>query len=599
MAKRPTNAASKQPAPIALGAYWAKWCPRRVHNRFDRTVPTCDDFEPSEAAAQRMAEGVTFEAEVRARMTELLGPDLVDFSDSDLNQAEWIEATAAAMKAGKLVVAGGQLPADAAGGRVGKPDLLILSGVPSPSGEAGYWPVDVKHHKTMTQASGLDVRRSALADPRLESAVDDPQRRARYREDDLIQLAHYWRMLEACGQAPDGQPTGGIIGSDPIDGNTVIVWHDLAEPVFKTFSRSAEEGWTWRSALQRHDHEHGFRLAVAAVARQRRGEPDDPVPLVEPVYVDECGECPWFDYCETQFGDGDASAALGRLDAREWLTLRSLGIRTVTDLAALEVDQICREPSDPDSTTAAIVRCYLPEVTHQSTAHRRLASVVVRAQMSLAGQDFRQTTTGALVIPRADIEIDLDIENDPEGRVYLWGMLLTERATGSSNYVHVSDFTPTTEISEADLAASFWQQLSSAIGEADGAGRTCLVFHYAHPEPSSLRRISAAGSVPMLPDPETVERLIDERFVDLYAIMRTNFVGFDGLGLKGVAMLGAGFAWRDEDPGGLQSQAWLVESQAADDPDIRAAAISRVLTYNEDDVRATLAVREWLAGGSL
>ena len=56
-----------------------------------------------------------------------------------------------------------------------------------------------------------------------------------------------------------------------------------------------------------------------------------------------------------------------------------------------------------------------------------------------------------------------------------------------------------------------------------------------------------------------------------------------------VAVHGAGFAWRDEDPGGLQSQLWFEQAVAGD-----RAAEERLLAYNEDDVRATKAIRSWL-----
>jgi predicted RecB family nuclease len=76
--------------------------------------------------------------------------------------------------------------------------------------------------------------------------------------------------------------------------------------------------------------------------------------------------------------------------------------------------------------------------------------------------------------------------------------------------------------------------------------------------------------------------------------VRDNFVGVDGLGLKIVASRGAGFHWRDEEPGGLNSQSWFNEAIDGATDDARAAARTRVLDYNEDDVRATLAVRRWL-----
>ena len=61
-----------------------------------------------------------------------------------------------------------------------------------------------------------------------------------------------------------------------------------------------------------------------------------------------------------------------------------------------------------------------------------------------------------------------------------------------------------------------------------------------------------------------------------------------------VATRAAGFRWRDESPGGLNSQAWFDEAVSGATADVRAAARQRVLEYNEDDVEATWHVRRWL-----
>ncbi|SFT55394.1 RNase_H superfamily protein [Geodermatophilus amargosae] len=51
----------------------------------------------------------------------------------------------------------------------------------------------------------------------------------------------------------------------------------------------------------------------------------------------------------------------------------------------------------------------------------------------------------------------------------------------------------------------------------------------------------------------------------------------------------AGFAWQDDDPGGLQSQTWYDQARAGD-----PAAEARLLVYNRDDVRAMQHLRAWL-----
>jgi predicted RecB family nuclease len=58
--------------------------------------------------------------------------------------------------------------------------------------------------------------------------------------------------------------------------------------------------------------------------------------------------------------------------------------------------------------------------------------------------------------------------------------------------------------------------------------------------------------------------------------------------LKAIAPL-CGFHWRDDDPGGLQSEIWY-EMMLAGDELMR----ERLLQYNEDDVAAQRAIRTWI-----
>ena len=89
--------------------------------------------------------------------------------------------------------------------------------------------------------------------------------------------------------------------------------------------------------------------------------------------------------------------------------------------------------------------------------------------------------------------------------------------------------------------------------------------------------------------------LSSEQWVDLYAVFRDQLVTGTTMGLKVVAEL-AGFRWRSEDAGG--GQAMVRYAEAIGDPDvmIRTEARRWLLDYNEGDVRATAALREWLDG---
>ena len=180
------------------------------------------------------------------------------------------------------------------------------------------------------------------------------------RTADFLQLAHYYRMLEACGFGP-AQPLVGVIGTDDLFEEPVLAWADLQQLEVRAFSRSSPEGWRLRSLLERYDHEHAFRIKIAAVAQLQTGRPDqDPELLVGPIVNKECSRCQWWEHCLPQLDPDDVSLRLDKapLDMREIATLRRHGITTITDLVDAELDRL--------------LEWYLPEVSHRGGAEGRI-----------------------------------------------------------------------------------------------------------------------------------------------------------------------------------------------------------------------------------
>ncbi len=610
--------------PILLGAYAAIRCPRRVHNEFDKTIATSSQqLVPSPVAQERIDAGREFEAHIRQTLRDLHGEDVVTV-DPSVGRSEAMSLTTAAMDAGIPIVLGGWLPNDPAGGRKGRPDILLRDvWLPAASDSGGAWaylPVDVKNHKMLSHAnhSRGDAVLSSLRRPTYACSVaeaDYSGRRNRY-EVDMLQLAHYWRMLQACGHAGEGGARGGVIGADQLESSAldtagsghVITWLDLDAPLWRTYSRSAASGRALRTALERYDHEFAFRLDIADVAVQRTGHADDPEPLVDPIWVSECSQCPWQDYCAQELGPDNASLAVGRLSARQWNALSELGISTVDELASLNADHIAsfdadtelndvRDPqeevvgtgSSGSGKTNELLKSYLTQFVDAKGAQRSLAKAVRSAQMTLEGVFLKRSNTAAIELPRADIELHVDVESDRASRVYLWGVYLVDNTTGTADYEHISEWEPIDDQREAQLASRFWQYLIEAIERANNEELSLSVYHYAKPEPNALMKLAKNAHVSGRPTVDDVKAVIDDHFVDLFQVVRSNFYGRHSLGLKDVAHHGAGFCWRDDDPGGAQSQVWLEEVYAGD-----SSAITRILEYNEDDVRATDAVVNWL-----
>jgi predicted RecB family nuclease len=191
-------------------------------------------------------------------------------------------------------------------------------------------------------------------------------------------------------------------------------------------------------------------------------------------------------------------------------------------------------------------------------------------------------------VPAADVEVDFDIETSADGRIYLWGFLVDDpESAGNSGYRSFARFADLDADSEAELAREALGWLRTLVG----GPRSVRVYHYSGYEVAALRALAERLDEPLF---RWAVDYADEHFVDLLELVKTHYFGVSGLGLKVVAQQGAGFHWRDDDPGGLNSQRWFddaVHSATAAD---RAAARQRVLDYNEDDVIATARVRGWL-----
>ena len=303
------------------GGYLARHCPVRA--QWDVIRP-CEPLPVPPVLERRFAAGRRFEAELVAGLVPLHpGACVVDAADHE-DREEREAATAAAMKAGAPVIVGGRLPPDPAGRRVGEPDLLVAAE------GTGYRPVDIKHHRCLDAgAGGLPALCSALDRLAWEAAEPAADSSARKRRADLLQLAHYQRMLEACGMAAADGRHGGIIG---VDG--VVTWYDLDAPIWQTPSSPGRV--KRRSTMAVYDFEFSFRLDILAVAAAHLAGQQAGL-LVVPVRIGECAECPWWSWCGPvlQAGSGDVSLLPG-LGWREWRIHRDHGVTSRAALAALD-----------------------------------------------------------------------------------------------------------------------------------------------------------------------------------------------------------------------------------------------------------------------
>lgn len=558
---------------FVLDAYAARSCPVKTFNEFD---PTLTEPPLDHSLQESFSGGSDQRLLVFAAMADA---QLDDFVDLRITGApDWAALEAATLRAladGVGTILGGALPLDKEGHRSGRADLLVR-GDDTPDGRPGYWPVRVKNYRVLEKQIGcLDLQFSPIDHIRDLQPLTDLRYRSS-RQNALLEVGHVWRLLEKAGHA-SSTLLGGIIGTDKlagVHGQPTVAWVRLDHRFLRTFSRTSATGHRMRSPLERYDHEHRFRVHVAEQALLRTGV-DDPEPIVRPIRIRECEWCPWWEVCRPRMDDDDISLRISKtpLDVRELQTLMGLGIQTVEQLAEADIDAIL-----PD---------YLPLTAHRDHSEQRLRTAARRARMLAAGVELERVSGDEIGVPRAEVEVDLDIETAEGDLTYLWGLLVTDRRTGEQHYEHFSDFRDLNGAEEIDLARRFSRRLVELAEQHPGL----KVYHYSDYETVHMRRLAQRSHDA---DIKAACELIREHFVDLFLHVRDNFVGVDGLGLKVVANKGAGFSWRDEDAGGLNSQTWFETAVNGGSDAERDAARIRVLEYNEDDVLATWEVREWL-----
>ncbi len=548
---------------VPLGSYAAKRCP--VRTQLDVLRPV-EPAPVSQFLAMLGRRGHEFEGEVVAALAD--AGDVRDVTAQ--SREELVAATVTAMEHGEPVIAGGRLPIDPVGRRVGEPDLLVRVGDEPLQGRWRYAPVDVKSHKVLTDPdTGTAVVVQDLAElqvPDADAVEDDIGRQRRTTRDDTLQLAHYHRLLEACGHAAAGVAWGGIIGSEGRP-----VWYRLDTPRWSTPTADPEQRSKHRTALEVYDFEFGFRLDIAAVAMRHAEDPSVPL-LVEPVECHECSNCPWREHCLPQLEQRRDVSLLPRVSFTVWQALQDAGLGSFDALAG----------AGADVEVEGLSASRLEELQVQARARIHDAPVLVR------GGD-------APVVSLADVEVDVDMENDFDG-AYLWGAHVTSRGgvevAEPGYHAFASWDSPFGEDARAGVFLRFWDWLQTVRRNCDEQGLTFAAFCWYEAAENQYLRDGAALSGR---SDEVEDFIASPDWIDLHHWFTSHYVTGHGNGLKAVASL-LGFAWRDDDPGGASSMAWRARAiDPSVDPAEREAARKRLLAYNEDDVRATLAVRDALA----
>ena len=518
-------------------------CRRRVHLEHDPTAVDIQRATLDPTTERRIADAVAHRRRVADGLAQQHTAAWREVPP-DLPTPERQAATLALLTEGAPFVWGGLLPADPPGGRRGGAELLVRH-------RGGYLPVIVVRHKVTDPGSG--ARTSPLAQPTLSAARIDPQRKVRPQSRDQMRLSHTFRLLQAAGLASRGRATGGAVGLDA----DVVVWHDLDAP-------------TWpggRTAMAEYDARFADRLAVARAAAT------EAEPLALPSRVTECRSCPWWPTCGPALrASRDVSMVLRGEDT---MALRAAGVFTVDALAALD------PAGDPPAPMAGVP---LRDAVLLARAWQRDLTLVRR--------------NPHVAVPRADVEVDVDMESFDEDGAYLWGCLLSGSDIGVPGGYHAfATWEPVPTHDEARSFATFWRWLADVRTLAAQRGLSFYAYCYNEQAEnrwmlSSAERFAGAPGMPTVA--EIQEFISSGQWVDLYGVVSTEFLCAHGKGLKTIAPA-AGFSWHDPEASGENSMRWYSDAVGLHGGEPDPAQRERLLTYNADDVRATHALRLWMS----
>ncbi len=304
-------------------------------------------------------------------------------------------------------------------------------------------------------------------------------------------------------------------------------------------------------------------------------ETDPTVTATRPEPCDHCAFCEFQATCEATWRDSDSLVYVAGISAAERASLEQAGVATIAALAAqsepvagIRIERVARLRQQASLQVQARER---PD-------DKPPFALIEPGDDPVWGHGFEQ-------LPAPDpADVYLDYEGHPfwrpeRGLFFLFGYLVADE-TGEWGYhpLWAED-----EATERDRVEELVRFLTDRHRVAPGMH----VYHYNHTERSALEALSAEHAVSESALADLVDRGV---FVDLLLVARNAVqVGVEGYGLKLLERL-TDYERHHEIDKGAGAVIAFEEYQQKGDP----ALLQPIAVYNEDDVRATRALRDWL-----
>lgn len=275
-----------------------------------------------------------------------------------------------------------------------------------------------------------------------------------------------------------------------------------------------------------------------------------------------CTNSPWYESCVADAEAADDIALLYKVDKRALEALRGFGIRTVEDARHVDAEAFGDK---------------VPFLKKNGLERMKMQAESLKTKKIFLRRPVH--------IPEASIEIYFDIEGDPLQSVdYLFGVLICDRAAGTEVYRSFVAEHPEGE-------GAMWRDFIDWIKTLPA---DYVVFHYAAYEQTRMSLFTRKYGSDMTADDQAAVANFTTKLFDLNEIVKENFIfPLYFYGLKQICK-SLGFSWRNDKATGVQSIFWYEEWLKTENRDV----LRGIVDYNEDDVRATKFLKEWIVNFS-
>jgi len=272
------------------------------------------------------------------------------------------------------------------------------------------------------------------------------------------------------------------------------------------------------------------------------------------LFTSSCKDSPWYEECKREAEAADDIGLLYKIYKSEYRRLREAGYLTLSRMAAADL-----------ATLQEAVK---------GVSDRRLERLHLQAQ-SLHGKKIIRLEDARL--PVSGVELFFDIEGDPMiGVEYLHGLLIREG--GRETYKAFTAEKPADE-------GRAWLEFCDFIEGYAGTP----IYHYGWYELDAIRRLSAKYGI----SKKSAAALDRANMIDLNRVVQQAAIfPLYFYSLKDLAKH-LGFRWRASDASGANSVLWFQEWCDKGD----RALLQKITDYNEDGVRATALLKDWLVSG--